>query len=96
MDSTRLGFCTRCGKEVPPYSPSTVSLHDAFEYGTPPEALDAEPHYWCSSCGEHWLATNLCDTGTACSRCRAFMPLAAAHCGACGNRLREESKAPLG
>ncbi len=88
MDATRLGFCTRCGRAVPTYSPSTASLHDAAEYGSDPGKLDAEPHYWCSFCGEHWLAASALDTGGACPACSAFMPLAARHCGACGEPLR--------
>jgi hypothetical protein len=88
----RLGFCTRCGKGVEPYRPSTVSLNDALEFGTVPSSLDAEPHYWCWFCGEHWLATNLCDTGFGCRACNAFMPHRARYCGACGRGLRPDTE----
>jgi hypothetical protein len=62
-----------------------VSLKDAYEYGTTPRGLETQPHYWCSFCAEDWLAINMIDTGAGCRTCKAFMPLAAKYCGACGS-----------
>jgi hypothetical protein len=87
-DPASLAFCTRCGAAVSPYEPSRISLRDSLDYGTTPARLDAEPHYWCGACGEHWLATNLMDTGASCPACSTLMPFTARHCGVCGAKLR--------
>jgi len=82
----RPSYCTRCGAEVGPYDPSALSLRAAFEWGqSPPEdALMGQPHYWCGRCGEHWLATNLMDTGTTCEGCGGLVPLRDRYCALCG------------
>lgn len=84
VDVDELGYCTRCGHPVEPYRPSTVV---APEYGLPPEAYAGEPHYWCPTCQQRLLATNLIETGFACADCRTFMPLAASYCGTCGKPM---------
>lgn len=88
-ESSFLTHCTRCGRKVSPYRPSELSLNLTHKYGEePPEVLlMAEPHYWCGHCAEHWLATNLLDTGTICP-CGAFTPLSNRYCGACGRPTR--------
>ena len=86
---TTLSFCTRCGKAVSPYPPSTTSLSDAREYGVSPEGICTDSHYWCSFCAEHWLATNMMDTGKVCPACKTFMPLVTRYCGGCGDEFEE-------
>ena len=84
-----LTYCTRCGARVSPYKPSGLSLRPSYEYGeVPPEdLLSREPHYWCGSCLEHWLATNLQDTGVMCP-CGMLVPGHHRYCGACGRSSR--------
>jgi hypothetical protein len=84
-------FCTRCGGRVDAYPPSTVSWRDAYEYGSVPDGLEAEPHYWCETCQERLLAINLIDTGWGCPACSCFMPMAADHCGACGSAMEQKT-----
>jgi tRNA A-37 threonylcarbamoyl transferase component Bud32/uncharacterized protein (DUF983 family) len=84
-----LKFCTRCGQEVSPYRPSTVSLRDFYEYGIdPPERIDGQPSYWCPRCRKTWLATNLADTGYDCEYCGTFMPWYVSFCGVCGAKRK--------
>lgn len=78
-----LSFCTRCGNKVKPYEPSKVYFGDCDFDST--SEIDAQPHYWCSACHEHWMAMNLLDTGTWCENCNMHLPInKVKFCGRCG------------